>query len=51
MMKTLAKNHCLTNAIDPDSEEARDAARELLKWFQGGVTDMSRLQELLASHT
>jgi hypothetical protein len=45
------KNYCLTKAIDPDSEEARDAARELLKWFQIGVTDKSRLQELLASRT
>ncbi len=51
MVQTLVKNHCLTKAIDPDSEEARDAARELLKWFQAGVTDKSRLQELLASRT
>jgi len=49
MMQTLLKNYCLTKAIDPDSEEARDAARELLKWFEIGVTDKSRLQELLAS--
>ncbi|MFP3547315.1 acetyltransferase [Rhizobium sp. SIMBA_035] len=51
MMQALVKNYCLTKAIDLDSEEAWDAARELLKWFQIGVTDKSRLQELLASRT
>ena len=25
-MQTLVKNYCLTTAIDPDSEEARDVA-------------------------
>jgi hypothetical protein len=50
-MQTLVKNYCLTKAIHLDSEEARDVARELLKWFQIGVTDKSRLQELLASRT
>lgn len=51
MMQTLVKNYCFRKAIDPDSEEGRDVARELLKWFQTGVTDKSRLQELLASRT
>ncbi|WP_200950888.1 hypothetical protein [Rhizobium sp. Root1220] len=51
MMQTLVKNYCLTKTIELDSEEARDVAHELLKWFQIGVTDKSRLQELLASHT
>jgi hypothetical protein len=51
MMQTLVKNYCLTNGIEPDGEEGRDVARELLKWFQIGVTDKSRLQELLASRT
>lgn len=51
MMQTLVKKYCLTKAIDPDSEDGRDVARELLKWFQTGVTDKSRLQELLASRT
>ncbi len=26
-MQTLVKNYCLRKAIDPESEEARDAAR------------------------
>jgi hypothetical protein len=51
MMQTLVKKYCLTKAIDPDSEDGRDVARELLKWFQTGVTDKSRPQELLASRT
>ena len=51
MMQTLVKNYCLTKGIDPDSDEGRDVARELLKWFQIGVTDKRRLQELLASRT
>lgn len=31
MMQILVKDYCLTKAIDPDSEEGRDVARELLK--------------------
>jgi hypothetical protein len=33
MMQILVKNYCLTKAIDPDSDEGRDVARELLNWF------------------
>lgn len=51
MVENLAKDYCLTKSIEPDSEEGLDVARELLKWFQIGVTDKSRLQELLASRT
>jgi len=51
MMQNLVKDYCRTKEIEPDSEEGRDVARELLKWFQIGVTDKSRLQELLASRT
>jgi hypothetical protein len=49
MIKRLVKEYCQTKAIDPDGEEGRDVARELLKWFQVGVSDKNRLQELLAS--
>ena len=48
-MPALVKDHCLTKAINPDSEEGRDLARELLKCFQIGVTDKSRPNEPLAS--
>ncbi|MGR9060226.1 acetyltransferase (plasmid) [Rhizobium leguminosarum] len=51
VMQNLVKDYCLTKEIELDSEEGRDVARELLKWFQIGVTDKSRLQELLASRT
>ena len=48
-MQALVKDHCLTKAINPDSEEEKDVARELLKCFQIGVTDKSRPNEPLAS--
>ncbi|MGV2102825.1 MULTISPECIES: hypothetical protein [unclassified Rhizobium] len=48
-MQALVKDHCLTKAINPDSEEGRDLARELLKCFQIGVTNKSRPIEPLAS--
>ncbi len=49
MMQELVKDYCRTNAIEPDSEEGRDVARDLLKWFQIGVRDRYRLRERLAS--
>lgn len=41
MMQILVKNYCLKKAIDPDSEEGRNVARELLTWFQIGVADQA----------
>ncbi|NEI50115.1 acetyltransferase [Rhizobium ruizarguesonis] len=49
MVQSLMKEQCRTKAIESDSEEGWDVARELLKWFQIGVTDRNRLRELLAS--
>ncbi|RWY67656.1 acetyltransferase [Rhizobium sp. WSM1325] len=49
MVQSPVREHCRTNAIKPDSEEAHDLARELRKWFQAGVTDRNRLRKLLAS--
>nr|WP_244432304.1 hypothetical protein [Rhizobium leguminosarum] len=48
MVQSLVREHCRTNAIKPDSEEAHDVAREPRKWF-AGVTDRNHLRKLLAS--
>jgi hypothetical protein len=34
MVQSLMKEQCRTKAIESDSEEGWDVARELLKWFQ-----------------
>jgi hypothetical protein len=49
MMQSLVREHCQKKAIEPESEDGRYVARELLKWFQVGLTDQNRLLELLGS--
>ncbi len=49
MVRSLLKDYCNERMVDSSGEEARDAARELLGWYQIGVTDEARLRELLNS--
>lgn len=49
MVQGLVKEFCEARAVAPDCQEARDAAKELLRWFQIGVNDKNRLRELLNS--
>ena len=49
MIQRIVCDHCRENKVAVDSSEGREAARELLRWFQLGVTEGSRLREVLAS--
>lgn len=51
MVHGLVKDYCRERAVELDCSEAREAAKELLGWFQLGVTDRNRLRELLNSRT
>jgi len=49
MVRGLIKDYCKERGIDSASNEAEEAAKELLGWFQFGITDRNRLRELLHS--
>ena len=49
MMQTLLKDYCKDRGCGNTSTEAEEAARELVHWFQIGVTKQSQLRELLHS--
>ena len=49
MMQTLLKDYCKDRGCENTSTEAQEAARELVHWFQIGVTKQSQLRELLHS--
>ncbi|TCR71467.1 MULTISPECIES: acetyltransferase [Rhizobium/Agrobacterium group] len=49
MVQSLIRDYCRERMVDPSGGEAKEAARELLTWFQIGVTDQHRLRELLNS--
>jgi len=49
MIQKLVADYCLVSRVEPGGAEARDAAKELLRWFQAGETDATRLRELLYS--
>lgn len=51
MVHGLVKDYCRERAVELDCQEAREAANELLGWFQLGVTDRNRSRELLTSPT
>ncbi|MFS2155280.1 MULTISPECIES: acetyltransferase [unclassified Rhizobium] len=49
MVQGLVKDYCSERSLELACAEAQEAARELLGWFQLGVTDRNRLRELLTS--
>jgi hypothetical protein len=49
MMQTLLKDYCEARGYENASAEAQEAARELVHWFQIGVTEQCQLRELLHS--
>jgi hypothetical protein len=49
MVRSLIRDYYSERMVDPSGDEAQDAAREVLNWFQIGVTDKNRLRELLNS--
>jgi hypothetical protein len=49
MLQTLLKEHCEERGYEEAGAEAQEAARELVHWFQIGVTKQSQLRELLHS--
>jgi hypothetical protein len=49
MIRAVVRDYCRERTLDPAGVEAQGAAREVLGWFQVGVTDESRLRELLHS--
>lgn len=51
MMRGLLKEYCENRQYHRQSSEAEDAARDLLSWYQAGVTDQERLRQLLAVST
>lgn len=51
MVQGLIKDYCRERAVEPTCQEAQDAAKELLGWFQLGITDSARLRELLNSRS
>jgi hypothetical protein len=48
MLQGLISEYCRERAFDPASTEARDAAKDVLACFQRGVTERSKLKELLS---
>lgn len=51
MVQGLLREYCADRSLEPSCAEAQEAARELLGWFQIGVTNRERLRELLNSRT
>lgn len=49
VVRSLIREYCSERMVDPLADEALDAARELLTWYQIGVTNRDRLRELLNS--
>ncbi|MBB4570751.1 hypothetical protein [Rhizobium leucaenae] len=49
MMQTLLAAYCEDRCCEKAGVEAQEAARELVYWFQIGVTKQSQLRELLYS--
>lgn len=49
MVQGLVKEFCEAKSIDSGCPEAHAAAKDLLGWFQAGVTDKNRFRELLTS--
>ncbi|AVA24992.1 hypothetical protein [Rhizobium sp. NXC24] len=49
MMQTLLRDYCEDRRCENAGDEAQEAARELVYWFQIGVTKQSQLRELLYS--
>jgi hypothetical protein len=47
MIRSLVKEHCERRRCDRQGVEAEDAARQLLRWFQGGIIDRKQLRRLL----
>ncbi len=49
MMRSVLQRWCKDRGCEPTSPEAGDAAREMITWFQLGVTRQRQLRELLYS--
>ncbi|MBB3660766.1 hypothetical protein FHX15_006037 [Rhizobium sp. BK650] len=49
MLQGLISEYCQTRNLQLASPQANEAARDLVKWFQIGVTDPERLRELINS--
>ena len=49
MMQTLLQDFCTERGFEISGLDAQEAARELVNWFQIGVTQQSQLRELLRS--
>ncbi|MFP3546820.1 hypothetical protein SB748_25630 [Rhizobium sp. SIMBA_035] len=47
MIHGLIKDHCRERALEPGGQEAQEAAKKLLGWFQAGITGQNRLRQLL----
>lgn len=51
MVHGVIKDYCRERAVEPTCQEAQNIAKEVLGWFQLGVTDRNRLRELLNART
>ncbi|WP_454848625.1 hypothetical protein [Rhizobium binxianense] len=49
MIQTLLQDFCTERDFEISGLDAQEAARELVNWFQIGVTQQSQLRELLRS--
>ncbi|MBB5574974.1 MULTISPECIES: hypothetical protein [Rhizobium] len=47
MMQALLRDYCEDRCCEKAGAEAQEAARELVHWFQIGVTKQSQLRKLL----
>lgn len=49
MLQRFVFDHCRENSVAVDSSEGREAARELLRLFQLGMTENGKLRNALRS--
>jgi hypothetical protein len=49
MLQHIVTDYCRERNLESGSRDAQEAASELLKWFQAGVTESVKLREMLYS--